>query len=135
MTLHNNERSRLLRRTLVADAVISAAAGLMMLGGADLLANLFGVPSTLLRYAGASLLPFAAFVALLARRDPIPGTAVRAVIVANGLWVLDSFLLLLTGWVEPSVIGYAFIVAQAVIVAAVAEVQHIGLKAARLPAH
>jgi hypothetical protein len=128
MTMHKTGPSALLRNSLVADAVISGATGLMMLFGADFLAGLFAVPSTLLRYAGVSLLPFAALVGMLASRDSIPSLAVRAVIVANVLWVVDSFLLLLTGWVEPSVLGYAFIVGQAVIVAAFAEVQHIGLK-------
>jgi hypothetical protein len=37
--------------------------------------------------------------------------------------------------VEPTILGSAFIIGQAVIVAIFAEVQHLGLKAARLPAH
>ena len=128
MTLHNATRSLMLRRTLIADAVATGATGVMLAFGAEMLAGLFAVPATLLRYAGVSLLPFAAFLAVLARRESIPSVAVRAVIVANVLWVVDSFLLLLTGWVEPSLLGYAFIVGQALIVAALAEVQHIGLR-------
>jgi CHASE2 domain-containing sensor protein len=98
--------------------------------GAGLLASLFGLPDALLRYAGLSLIPFAAFVAFMAVRDRVSRPAVLAIIIANVLWVVDSFLLLLTGWVQPSVLGYVFVIGQAVIVAAFAEVQHKGLKAA-----
>ena len=90
---------------------------------------------TLLRWAGVSLIPFAAFVAAVAMRDSISTAAVRVVIVANLLWAADSVLLLFTGWVDPTVLGYAFIIGQAVLVAALAEVQHIGLRSAALPAY
>jgi hypothetical protein len=130
MTLHTHGRSLLLRRALIADAVISGVTGLMMVIGADLLGSVFAVPAALLRYAGISLLPFAAFLAVLATQEHVSRGAVRAVIIANALWVVDSFLLLLTGWVEPSMLGYAFIIGQAVIVALFAEIQHVGLKTA-----
>jgi hypothetical protein len=60
----------------------------------------------------------------------LPRVAVRVVIAANALWAIDSILLLFTGWVEPSALGYAFIIAQAAIVALLAEIQHVGLTAA-----
>jgi hypothetical protein len=128
MTLHTHGRSLLLRRALIADAVISGVTGLIMVIGADLLGSVFAVPAALLRYVGISLLPFAAFLVVLATREHVSRGAVRAVIIANALWVIDSFLLLLTGWVEPSMLGYAFIIGQAIIVALFAEIQHVGLK-------
>ena len=121
--------SRLLRRALVADAIITGATGLAMFLAAGILAALFGLPDALLRYAGLSLIPFAAFVGVLAGRETISRTAVRAIIVANVLWVVNSLLLLMTGWVQPSVLGYIFVIGQAIIVAGFAEVQHAGLKA------
>jgi hypothetical protein len=130
MTRSINGPSGLLRMALVADAVITGVTGLAMFLGAGLLAALLGLPDGLLRYAGLSLIPFAAFVGVLAAREPVSHTAVRAIIIANALWVVDSLLLLLTGWVQPSMLGYAFVVGQALIVAAFAEVQHVGLKAA-----
>jgi hypothetical protein len=130
MTLSATGQSTLLRNALVADAVITGATGLAMFLGAGLLASLFGLPDALLRYAGLSLIPFAALVAFMAARDRVSRPAVLAIIIANVLWVVDSFLLLLTGWVQPSVLGYVFVIGQAVIVAGFAEVQHMGLKAA-----
>ena len=127
--------SVLLRRILLADAIVSGATGVAMMLGAGMLAPLFGVPEALLRWAGLSLIPFAAFAAAVAMRDSIARGAVRVVIAANLLWAADSILLLFTGWVDPTVLGYAFIIGQAVIVAALAEVQHIGLKSAALPAY
>ena len=129
MTSSAAGQSTLLRNALVADAVITGATGLAMFLGAGLLASLFGLPDVLLRYAGLSLIPFAAFVAVMAARDRVSRPAVLAIIIANALWVVDSLLLLLTGWVQPSLLGYIFVIGQAAIVAGFAEVQHMGLKA------
>ena len=130
MTLAAIGQSTLLQKALAADAVITGVTGVAMFLGAGFLASLLGLPVALLRYAGLSLIPFAAFVAVMATRDQVSRVAVRAIIIANALWVVDSFLLLLTGWVEPSLLGYAFVIGQAVIVAGFAEVQHVGLKTA-----
>ena len=128
MTLAAIGQSTLLQKALVADAVITGVTGVAMFLGAGFLASLFGLPDALLRYAGLSLIPFAAFVAVMATRGQVSRVAVRAIIIANALWVVDSFLLLLTGWVQPSLLGYAFVIGQAVIVAGFAEVQHMGRK-------
>jgi hypothetical protein len=84
---------------LLADAMMSGATGLLMVVGATLLAPLLVLLGPLLRYARLVLLPFAAFVAFVAMRPTIARGAVWAVIAINALWVLDSLLLLLTGWV------------------------------------
>jgi hypothetical protein len=120
--------SPLLRRALVADSAISGATGLLMTLGAAPLAELLGVPSGLLRYAGLSLLPFAALLAYLATRASLPRPAVWAVIACNIFWAADSILLLFTAWVGPTALGYAFVIAQALTVAAFAEAQHLGLR-------
>jgi hypothetical protein len=135
MTIDSTRGSVLLRRVLLADAIVSAATGIAMMLGAEMFSPLLGVPAALLRWAGVSLVPFAVFVGVVAMRDSISGAAVRVVIVANLLWAADSVLLLFTGWVDPTVLGYAFILGQAVIVLALAEVQRIGLKSAALPAY
>lgn len=135
MTIDTTRGSVFLRRVLLADAIVSAATGIAMMLGAEMFSPLLGVPAALLRWAGVSLVPFAVFVGAVAVRDSISGAAVRVVIVANLLWAADSVLLLFTGWVDPTVLGYAFILGQAVIVLALAEAQHIGLKSAALPAY
>jgi glucose uptake protein GlcU len=120
--------SPFLRRALLADALISAATGLLMLIGANVLASILGLPEALLRYAGLVLLPYAALVAYVATREQLRRWAVWAVIVANAIWAVDSIILLLSGWVTPNALGYAFIIFQALVVAAFAEIQYIGLR-------
>lgn len=121
-----------LRRVLLADALISGATGALMLGGAPLLAGMLALPEPLLRYAGLALLPFAAFVAYLATRAAIARAAVWLVIAINALWVLDSLVLLLSGWVTPNMLGYGFVLVQALAVGVFAELQFLGLRRAVL---
>jgi hypothetical protein len=127
--------SAFLRRVLVLDALASGATGLMMAAGAQVLAGLCGLPASLLTYSGLSLLPFAAIVGLLARRDTLPAAIVWAVIAYNGLWSIDSVVLLASGWIAPSALGYAFVLGQALVVMVIAECEYLGLRRSRSTAH
>ena len=120
--------STFLRGVLYADAATSAGTGLLLMLGSGLLEQYLGLPAGLLRYAGLSLLPFAALLVYLATRERLSPTAVWAVIVLNVLWTADSFLLLLTGWVAPTEFGYIFVVAQASGVAMFAGLEYFGLR-------
>jgi hypothetical protein len=116
-----------LRYALLADAVASGATGLMMIAGAGLLEGLLGLPTALMREAGLVLVPYVAFVAWVGTRDAISRPAVQAIIAMNVLWVVGS-VLVLVGFVAPTVLGYAFVIAQAVVVGVFAELQFIGLR-------
>ncbi len=120
----------LLRFALGGDAVASAAAGLLMAGGARLLAPYLGLPQQLLLGAGLVLLPYAAWVAWLGSQRAPSSIAVRAVIAINILWVIDSVVLAASGWVQPTALGIAFIGAQAMAVAAFAALQAMALRRA-----
>jgi hypothetical protein len=120
--------SPFLRRVLLVDAVVSGATGLLMFLGAGFLADLLQLPEEFLRPAGLFLLPYSALVAYIATRVSPPLWSVWLVIIANVLWAVDSIVLLLTGWVSPNALGYAFIMAQALIVAGFAGAQYIGLR-------
>jgi 4-amino-4-deoxy-L-arabinose transferase-like glycosyltransferase len=117
-----------LRGALVLDAAISGTTGVVMLLGAGALESLLSVPATLLRYAGVSLLPFAAALVYLSTRQKVPPTSVRTVIAANLAWVVASVGLLLSGRIEPNAWGVAVILLQAIAVAAFADVQYIALR-------
>jgi len=91
------DSSSLLRRALLADAALSATAGLLIFAGAAFLADVLALPESLLRYTGLGLLPYAAFVVYVATREQLNRTAVRAVILLNAFWVLDSLVLFLSG--------------------------------------
>jgi hypothetical protein len=123
--------STLLRRALVLDALASGGTGLFTAAGARILAGFCNLPEILLIYSGLSLLPFAAIVGLLARRAAMPAAIVWAVIAYNALWSLDSVVLLLSGWVAPNAFGLVFVIAQALVVAVLAECQYIGLRRSR----
>ena len=120
--------STFLRRVLFADAATCAAAGLLMMLGAGLLEQDLGLPRELSRYAGIRLLPFAAFLVYLATRENLSQPAVWAVIVLNVLWTVDSILLLVIGWVEPTEFGYTFVIFQALGVAMFAGLEYFGLR-------
>jgi hypothetical protein len=120
--------SAFLQRVLFADAATCVATGLLMLFGASALEGLLGLPTTLLRYAGASLLPIAAFIAYVGAREFSARVLVWAVIAGNAAWVFDSVALLFTGWVAPTALGIAFVTAQALAVALFAELEYVGLR-------
>lgn len=120
--------STFLRWVLFADAATCAAAGLLMLLGGGWLEQDLGLPRELSRYAGIALLPFAAFLVYLATRANLSQPALWAVIVLNVLWTVDSIVLLVSGWVEPTGFGYAFVIFQAFGVAMFAGLEYFGLR-------
>ena len=120
--------SAFLRQVLIADAATSAASGMLMFAGSSFLTGTLGLPTSLLSYAGIVLLPFAALVAYAAARPSLPRLAVWAVIACNALWTVDSVALLLSGWVAPNALGQAFVIAQALVVALLAELEYLGMR-------
>lgn len=128
----STDRSTLfLRRVLLLDAVASGGMGLLALLFATPVAALLALPETLLAQVGWILLPFAAFVGYLASRPVPPPAGVWIVIGLNVLWVIDSVLILVTGWVQPNIAGYIVLVGQALAVALFAELEYVGLRRSR----
>jgi hypothetical protein len=125
---HSFQPAPLLRYALIGDALASGATGLLLAGGAGLLTGLLGLPEQLMRYAGLFLLPYAAVVAYVGTRATVSRAAVWTIITANAIWVVESIVILVGGWVSPTPLGVAFVAAQALIVAAFAEAQFIGLR-------
>lgn len=127
-TLFHSASPDFLRRVLLADAFASLVCGLLLTLGADPLAAMFGLPTALLTEAGLLLFPFAALAAFAATRTPPSRPLVWLLVAGNALWAFDSIALLLSGWVAPTALGTVFVVAQAVIVAAFAELEFFGLR-------
>jgi hypothetical protein len=123
-----NAPSPLLRRALLIDAVLTAVTGIALVLAAGPLSAVLGLPTALLRSAGAIFIPYGAFAGWLGMRPRVYRPLVFALIVLNALWAVDSVLLLLTRWLEPTPWGEIFIVAQAVFTGVIAEVQFIGLR-------
>jgi hypothetical protein len=117
-----------LRQVLLLDAVSSGVMGVGLILLAAQVADLTQLPVSLLRGAGWTLIPFAAFVGWLASRPQPAPWAVWAVIGINVLWAADSLLLLFTDRMAPNAIGYVFVIGQAAVVGLFAELQFLGLR-------
>jgi len=126
--MQNTSSSQFLRRALVADAVMTGGAALILAAGGGIASGLLGLPEPLLRIAGLLLVPFVALVAYVATRPAIAHEAVRAIVALNVAWVAGSILLLVSGWVAPTALGYAFVIAQALAVGVFAELQVMGMR-------
>ncbi|MDH4985755.1 hypothetical protein QEZ47_09415 [Aminobacter anthyllidis] len=119
-----------LRNVLHADALISGAAGLLMMLGAPLLSPLLELPAELLFWAGLALVPFVAMLVVIARRPSVSKLVMVDIIAINALWVIGSFALLVSGTIQPNLLGIAFVAAQALTVAVFAELQFVGIRRA-----
>ena len=124
------DRPEFLRTVLLVDAVTCVATGALMTVGAGFVSGLTQIPTGLLMSAGLSLFPIAAFIAFVATRRSLLRAGVWLVIIGNVGWVLGSVLLLVSGSITPNGTGYAFVIAQAVAVAILAELETFGLRRA-----
>lgn len=120
--------TQFLRQVLAADAVTGAAAGLVMVAGADMLAPLLQLNRDILFYAGIAMAPFVVMLTWLAMQPQPPRTGVMTIVVLNALWVIGSIALIVTGIEQPNLLGYGFVIAQAVAVGVFAELEYIALK-------
>jgi hypothetical protein len=125
------DRPGLLRRTLLADSIVSGSAALLLAVGAGPLHDAFGLSVTFLRVVGVSLLPWTALLFYAASRATAPRRLVWVIAGVNLLWVAGSMLLLVSGWIDPTGPGIAFVIAQALAVLAFAELQIVGLRKVR----
>ncbi|WP_224245390.1 hypothetical protein [Hyalangium gracile] len=118
----------LLRRALLADGIACGAMGALLLFAAVPLEGLLGLETALLRTAGIILIPFGALVLYFAAKPHVSHRAVWFIVTVNLLWVVDSILLLVTGWAEPTLLGYLFTVGQALAVTVFAGLEYAGLR-------
>lgn len=120
---------RFLPRLMAADALSCAATGALQLGPADMLSRLTGLPVALLAGTGVFLLAYAALAAWMAWRPTPPRRLIGLVAVGNFAWAAGGVALLASGWVAPTAVGMAWVLAQVVVVAVLAELQWMGLRA------
>ena len=132
--MHRFANWSLLRLALLADAAASGGMGVLLATAADPLAQWFGLPVALLREVGLLLIPYAGLLLYLASKQTTPRLPAQLIVAGNVLWVLGSAMLLMSGLVAPAALGTAFVIAQALIIAILAELQVMGLKRQRLAA-
>lgn len=102
-----------LRQLLVFDALTCLVTGVALVLATGFLATWFGLPDTLLRYAGLILFPCAALMLVAARSLAKP--LVWTVVAGNIAWAAASVIVALA--LEPTTIGFLFTLAQAAVVA------------------
>lgn len=120
-----------LRRVLAVDAIGAAVSAVALIAASSTIAPLLGLPASLIETVGIAFIPFAAFVGWLAARETPPAAGVWAVILLNALWVIESLLVAAGVWFQPNSVGVAVIVAQALGIATLAELEYVGLKKLR----
>ena len=121
--------SHILRNALWADATVSFATGLLQVAATVRLAELTRLPTNLLGWTGEFYLVYGLFVAWLASRESPPRGLVWLVIVGHAAWAAATLALLSGGGLAPSPLGQAFVLVQALSVAALAALQFVGLRA------
>jgi hypothetical protein len=126
--------SPFLQRVLWFDAATCLITGTVFLTASATVEQLLAIPAPLARALAVVLLIFGAFVAWVGTRRELIRPAVRAIVVVNALWAVESVLALVFGWLQPNSLGQWFVIAQAVAVAVIAELQFIGLRRARAAA-
>ena len=125
------QRDGLLRLSLKLDAAASGALGILTLVAGTVLDGLLGTPLALLVPVGLFLVAFAAFVWVVGTRPRINGTAAWSVVAVNLFWVLASIALVAAGPLPLTILGVAFVLAQAMAVFLFADLQFLGLRRAR----
>jgi hypothetical protein len=118
----------ILRYALLGDCIASAGMGLLLLVGSSPLSDLLGLSQLLLVSAGLVCLAWGAVTGWISRRTKLSSGTVWTVIILNGLWVIESAALLMSGWASPTTLGTGFVILQALIVLALAEAQFVGLR-------
>jgi hypothetical protein len=124
------QMTRFLRLVLTADSVSCLGMGTVLTAAAAPLAGLFGLAGSLVSGAGLALLPVGLFILMIARREAVAPIFVYAIIAGNALWVAESLVVAATA---PAItlIGTAFVLAQAAIVAVVTALETAGVMRAR----
>lgn len=119
--------SLFLRRVLQLDALATGTTGLLLLAGTGQLHGPLNLPTGLMIYAGIFCVAWAAVVGFASVRERLTRSFVWTIILGNVFWVIGSIALLMSGYVSPTWLGYAFVIAQAIAVDVFAALQYFGL--------
>ena len=111
------------RPFLLGDAALTGVNGLAYALLPNFLSEHLGAPAGLIRGLGIFLVIVAADIVVLATRRPIPRWGLLALVSLNAAWVIASLWYAIAA--DLTALGRVWVVVQALIVAAFAEVQWI----------
>lgn len=118
--------AQFLKRVFLVDAITCFASFALLVLAADALAPLLGLSAGFLRGAGWLLLPVAALFGWIATRAQPPLPVVWLGILGNLGWVAASFAVVAA--FEPTPVGAAVVIAQALAVLALAVLEYRGVQ-------
>jgi len=116
-----------LRRALKIDALVCATVGLVTAGGAAALDGVLGIPAGWLFGIGVLLVGCGAALAWMSA-SATPAPFGRAAVAANLVWAVASVIVIVAGWWPLTTAGVAVVIAQAVAVVALADLEYVGLR-------
>jgi len=120
-----------LNYVLWADAASCLACGLLQVALPGSLQEWLGLPAALLTGTGVFLLSYGAIVAFLAARLRGPSPIIWILVAGNIAWAVACFYLLLGGGMQLTTLGEVYVAVQAFTVAALAQLQYIGMRRGR----
>ncbi len=127
-------RSTFLRTVIALDAAACGVMGAAFAFDAGWLAGPLGLAPALMQPVGLFLIPYAALLAWLATRPALPRAAVWTLVGFNIVWAIESFALLALGWAQPTTLGLAVVVVQAIAALIVADLQYLEVRKSRVAA-
>ncbi len=119
---------RLLRRALTANAAFCMASGLGMSIFSGPLADWLGAPRAVLIVVGIGLIPWGATLLAFSSRSELRRADAWTAILGDDAWVLGTLILVLGFPTALSSAGNAVAVAVALVVAAFAVLQYLGMR-------
>ena len=121
-----------LRYVLWADAISCLACGLLQVLLTGTLKHWLGLPAAMIMGTGQFLLFYGAAVAFLATRIRVPGAIIWLLIANNSIWALACLTILVGAGLDLTLLGKAYVIIQASTVAALAQLQYLGLRQRKL---
>jgi hypothetical protein len=120
--------SRFLKNALLLDAAASGAIGVLHLVRPQAMMDLLKLPEPLVQGTGLFLAVYVLMLVGLAACRTLWRPLALSVVIGNVLWALASIDILVLGMVEPSPLGEAYVIAQALAVLGFAGLQYLGVK-------
>lgn len=112
------------RRTMIANAVFSAASAVLIVAARHRLYPLFGLESpALLTVIAGGLLLYAGSLVVAARQEPPDRRALLTAVVLDAGWVLGSAIVLVAAWAQLAPAARVLLIAAALIVEVFATLQ------------
>lgn len=121
-----------LRRVLAFDAISGVGTGLLQLAASGLLSGWLGLSEPLLRTSGIAIFAFVALAAWLAMQRTPSRAGLAVLVIGNFAWAIGCLWLALGGAAGVTSVGVAYLMVQVLVVAALAELQWMGLRQSRM---